>query len=108
MRQSENPQDQRSEDLEKKAGDHPGGAAYVEQEQRVEEAAQSGEVALDGTPVEELEQQRKERLDEENRDENTSVDNTGRDFDVEKGMFTDDPDYDQAEKKFPPLGKGGA
>ncbi len=65
-------------------------------------------VGLDGTPVDQLMEERRERLTAENRDENTSVDNTQRDFDVEKGMFTDDPDYDTAEKKFPPLGEGGA
>ena len=65
-------------------------------------------VALDGTPVEQLQQERAERLAPENRPECAEVDNTGRDFDVEKGMFTDDPEYDQAPRKYPPLGEGGA
>ncbi|WP_435769972.1 hypothetical protein [Nocardioides sp. SYSU DS0651] len=65
-------------------------------------------VAMDGTPVDQLEQERAERLDPANRAEEAEIDNTHRDFDVEKGMFTDNPDYDRAPKKFPPLGEGGA
>ena len=72
-----------------------------------EELPEDG-VALDGTPVDELQRERAERLDPDNRPENAQVDNTERDFDVEKGMFTDNPGYDDAEKKFPPLGEGGA
>ncbi|HYG94876.1 MAG TPA: hypothetical protein VD859_14945 [Nocardioides sp.] len=108
MSQSDNPQDQRLEEFEDEAGDHPGGPAYVEQEKRVEEAVESGEIALDGTPVDQLQQERHDRLDPENRPDGAQVDNTPREFDVEKGMFTDNPEYDQAEKKFPPLGEGGA
>lgn len=66
------------------------------------------ETALDGTPVEEIEEERRRRLAPENRPENTEVDNTDRDFDVEKGMFTDDPGYEDAPKKYPPLGEGQA
>lgn len=85
----------------------------VEQNQEIEGPPGEGSypedaVGLDGTPIDQLLEERSERLDEDNRDENTSVDNTGRDFDVEKGMYTDDPDYEQAEKKYPPLGEGGA
>ena len=36
------------------------------------------------------------------------MDNTDREFDPEKGMFTDDEDYDQAEAKFPAIGEQGA
>lgn len=50
-----------------------------------------------------LEQERQERLDPENRPENAEVDNTGREFDVEKNDFTyapgeepDDVDHPQA------------
>ena len=64
--------------------------------------------ALDGASTEEIEMDRRERLAPENRPPNAEVDNTVRDFDVEKGMFTDDPDYEDAPKKFPPLGEGGA
>lgn len=108
MSENNNPPDHKLAEFEGEAGDHPGGPAYVEQQKRVEEAAQSGETALDGTPVDQLQQERQERLDPENRPENSEVDNTPRDFDVEKGMFADNPEYDQAEKKFPALGEGGA
>ncbi len=50
-----------------------------------------------------LEQERQKRLDPENRPENAEVDNTGREFDVEKNDFTyapgeepDDVDHAQA------------
>ncbi|HWJ82399.1 MAG TPA: hypothetical protein VNS55_09205 [Nocardioides sp.] len=66
------------------------------------------ETALDGTPVEEIEEERRRRLAPENRPENAEVDNTDRDFDVEKGMFTDEPGYEEAPRKYPPLGEGGA
>ena len=59
-------------------------------------------VALDGTPLDQLEEERRERLDPENRPENAEVDNSGREFDAEKAMFTDEPGYDEAEKVFPP------
>jgi hypothetical protein len=52
---------------------------------------------------EQLEQERQERLDPENRPVNAEVDNTGREFDVEKNDFTyapgeepDDVDRPQA------------
>ncbi len=38
-----------------------------------------------------VEQEREERLDPENRPANAEVDNTGREFDVEKGEFTYKP-----------------
>jgi hypothetical protein len=36
------------------------------------------------------------------------VDNTERDFDPRKGMFTDSEGYDEAEEKFPAIGEQGA
>ena len=52
---------------------------------------------------EQLEKERQERLDPENRPVNAEVDNTGREFDVEKNDFTyapgeepDDVDHAQA------------
>jgi len=57
---------------------------------------------------EEIEEERQERLDPENRPDNVEVDNTDRDFDAEKGMFTDSEGYDEAEEKFPALGEQGA
>ncbi len=56
----------------------------------------------------EIEEERKERLDPENRPDNVEVDNTDRDFDPEKGMFTDAEGYDEAEPKFPAIGDQGA
>ena len=100
--------EKKRKELEEEASDHPGGEAYVEQEVRIEKATKTGETALDGTPVDKHEQERRERLDPENRPDNTEVDNTQRDFDFEKGMFEDNPEYEEAPKKFPPLGEGGA
>jgi hypothetical protein len=62
----------------------------------------------DPEDVEEIEQERERRLASDNRPDNVEVDNTQRDFDVEKGMFEDSEGYDDAEKKFPPLGGQGA
>jgi len=36
------------------------------------------------------------------------VDNTDREFDEEKGKFTDSEGYDEAEERFPPMGEQGA
>ncbi len=47
----------------------------------------------------EIEEERAERLDPDNRPEAAEVDNTQRDFDVEKGMFTDSDDYDESDEK---------
>ena len=57
---------------------------------------------------EEIEEERQERLDPENRPEDAEVDNTDRDFDPEKGMFKDNEHYDEAEAKFPGIGDQGA
>ena len=50
--------------------------------------------------VEEIERERAERLDPDNRPEDTEVDNTGRTFDSGAGMFTDNEDYDADERPF--------
>ncbi|KAA1428438.1 hypothetical protein [Nocardioides antri] len=55
---------------------------------------------FDGAPLEEILKDREERLAEENRPENTEVSNAGREFDGEKGMFTDEEGYEEAEKKY--------
>lgn len=47
----------------------------------------------------EIEEERAERLDPDNRPEAAEVDNTQRDFDVEKGMFTDSDDYEESDEK---------
>jgi hypothetical protein len=57
---------------------------------------------------EEIEADRQERLAEENRPDGALVDNTDRDFDPEKGMFTDSDGYEQAEEKFAAEGEQGA
>jgi hypothetical protein len=56
----------------------------------------------------EIEADRDERLDPDNRPEEAEVDNTARDFDVTKGMFTDSEGYEQADEQFPPMGEQGA
>jgi len=61
-------------------------------------------VGYDGTPVEQILRERAARLAPENRPPNSEVDNTGREFDEEKGMFTDDPDYGDSPRKYPPAG----
>ena len=55
---------------------------------------------FDGTPVDQILEERDERLDPDNRPENSEVSNAGREFDDEKGMFTDEDGYEEAEKKF--------
>ncbi len=52
--------------------------------------------------------EREDRLDPDNRPDEVEVDNTDREFDEEKGMFTDSPGYEEAEEKFPPMGEQGA
>jgi len=56
----------------------------------------------------EVEAERRERLDPDNRPDNAEIDNTDRDFDVEKGLFTDSEGYEDAEPKFPGEGEQGA
>ena len=56
----------------------------------------------------EVERERAERLDPDNRPDGAEIDNTDRDFDVEKGMFADTEGYEQAEPKFPAEGEQGA
>jgi hypothetical protein len=56
----------------------------------------------------EIEEERERRLDPENRPDGAQVDNSERDFDAEKGMFTDTEGYEEAEEKFPKLGEQGA
>ena len=56
----------------------------------------------------EIEAEREQRLDPAHRPDDVEVDNTDRDFDSEKGMFTDSEGYEQAEARFPPAGEQGA
>jgi hypothetical protein len=62
----------------------------------------------DDETKQDMEEERERRLDPDNRPENVEVDNTQRDFDVEKGMFEDSDGYEEAEERFPPLGGQGA
>jgi hypothetical protein len=50
---------------------------------------------------EQVERERQERLDPENRPDDAEVDNTDRDFDETKGLFTDSEEYDEAPQRFP-------
>ena len=68
-------------------------------------AAQPG---ADPDDAQEIERDREERLDPDNRPDDAEVDNTDREFDAKKGMFTDSEGYDQAEPTFPDLGEQGA
>jgi hypothetical protein len=55
-----------------------------------------------------IEEEREQRLDPDHRPDGVEVDNTDRDFDPEKGMFTDSEGYEDAEPKFPAAGEQGA
>ena len=71
-------------------------------------ADQQPEQQADQQDPEEVERERRARLDPENRPEEAEVDNTDREFDEEKGMFTDSEGYEQADERFPPMGEQGA
>ena len=77
-----------------------------------EEPAEASEGArqpgADPEDAEAIERERQQRLDPENRPDSVEVDNTDRDFDPEKGMFTDSEGYDEAEPEFPAAGEQGA
>lgn len=68
----------------------------------------STQPGADPADAEEIEEERQERLDPDNRPEDAEVDNTDRDFDAEKGLFTDSEGYEEAEERFPPMGEQGA
>jgi hypothetical protein len=62
----------------------------------------------DPDDAEEIEADRQERLDPDNRPDGAEVDNTDRQFDAEKGLFEDSEGYERAEERFPPMGEQGA
>lgn len=67
-------------DQDESAGGGPSVGAAAQQEVSEEE-------------LQEIEAEREERLDPENRPDNVEVDNTGREFDASIGQFTDhEPD----------------
>ncbi len=91
-------------------GDHRAAGAAEDDEEGDEEPS-SGSTRQPGADPEdetEIEEERERRLDPDNRPENVEVDNTQRDFDVEKGMFEDSEGFEEAEERFPPLGGQGA
>lgn len=69
-----------------------------------ERAGRSQGIDVDAEPDEEtkkeMEEERAERLDPDNRPDGAEVDNTQKDFDVEAGMFTDNDDYDENDKPY--------
>ena len=61
--------------------------------------AQGGLPPLEEIPreeIDEIEAERKRRLDPDNRPDMAEVDNTQREFDLERGEFVDSPDEDDA------------
>jgi hypothetical protein len=50
--------------------------------------------------IEEMEAERQQRLDADNRPDNAEVDNTHREFDPAVGMFTDNEEYDGSEGRY--------
>ena len=56
---------------------------------------------LSAEEMERIEEERAQRLSGEERPDGAEVDNTDRDFDAAKGLFTDSPGYDQAPERFP-------
>lgn len=51
----------------------------------------------DDQTKQELEEERRQRLDPDNRPDGAEVDNTDRTFDTARGQFTDAEDYDDSE-----------
>ena len=70
------------------------------QEQEHEPAGLPDPEEVSDEEKQELEQERQDRLDPDNRPESTEVDNTDRDFDPEAGMFTDNPDHSESERPY--------
>jgi len=84
------------------------GFRMIEDDDQTEQTELSTQPGADPEDAEEIEEERQERLDPDNRPEDAEVDNTDREFDAEKGMYTDSEGYEQAEERFPPLGEQGA
>jgi hypothetical protein len=92
-------------------GEHAAEDSAEEGDEEPEPEEDSGgtpQPGADPADEEQIEEERQERLDPDNRPDNVEVDNTDRDFDPEKGMFTDAEGYDEAEAKFPAVGEQGA
>ena len=54
----------------------------------------------DDETKQDMEEERDRRLDPENRPDGAEIDNTDRDFDVDKGMFTDNEAYDEVDPEY--------
>ena len=69
-----------------------------------ERAGRSQGIDVDSEPDDdtkhEMEEERDRRLDPENRPDGAEIDNTDRDFDVDKGMFTDNEAYDEVDPEY--------
>jgi len=75
-------------------GEVHGDASQLETdvEQRIDEAGSASDDdgdKADDVDEEQIEKERQERLDPENRPKNAEVDNSARDFDIASGQFTD-------------------
>ena len=70
--------------------------------------SESGTADLPEETIEEIERERAERLDPDNRPEDTEVDNTERTFDSGAGKFTDSDDYDDERPAVRHRGARGA
>ncbi|WP_205473312.1 hypothetical protein [Nocardioides sp. SYSU D00038] len=93
------PEDEEREEPGEREIDRAGAAGAVSEQFAVKPTREEAEA---------VERDRAERLDPDNRPDNVEVDNTGRTFDAERGMFTDSEGYDDADAKFPPPGEQGA
>jgi len=88
--------------------DEPTDDATPQGEETDEASGGTRQPGADPEDEQAIEEEREQRLDPENRPDNVEVDNTDRDFDPEKGMFTDSEGYDEADPKFPATGEQGA
>ncbi len=50
----------------------------------------------DDETKQDMEEERERRLDPDNRPDNVEIDNTDRTFDADRGMFTDNDEYDES------------
>jgi hypothetical protein len=87
--------------LDEKTGTYDLEADGVPEEER--ESGTAGLPDKDNVPedtIKEIEAEREERLDPDNRPDNVEVDNTPRTFDPDAGKFTDRDDYSEEDKPY--------
>ncbi|MBF4162449.1 hypothetical protein [Nocardioides acrostichi] len=82
------------------AADEGTDQAVEDTEQQEEEHADGSLHEMSDDEVAEVEKEREERLDPENRPDNVEIDNTQRTFDPEQGMFTDSEGYDEGDAQY--------